>query len=169
MHGNEQPRVGILFGDEANRAIPHCKIIREIDLLESRILTDKLDRERARLALPRNLRRRIAFGPTIVVARDSTQDVFPRLRRRKKIVAPALGKRSRQARMVGMRDELPTGFGFKTQHVRSPRKIHKFEISNLRFEIRLSRDSVSSFHCVTLLPERVPIRASDVENTILKT
>src|ERR1700732_4225628 len=100
MHGNEQPRVGILFGDEANRAIPHRKIIREIDLLEGRILTDKLDRERARLALPRNLRRRIAFGPTIVVARDSLQHIRARLGWEEAVVAPVFGEDAGEARMI---------------------------------------------------------------------
>jgi hypothetical protein len=85
--------------------------------------------------LPGDLRGGIAHGPTVVVAGDSAQDVFPRLRLRKKIVAPTRGKSPRQMRMIGVRDEPPSGFGFKPQHVRSPRKLNKFEISNLRFEI----------------------------------
>src|SRR4029077_362353 len=136
MHGNEDRGIRIFRRDQSDGAIAHRQVIREVNLLEPRIFADQFGRECAGLALPGDLRNGIARGPTVVVAGDSAQDVFPRLRRQKNIVSPTLGKIARQARMVGMRYEPPSGFGFEPQHVGSPREIHQSELSNWRSEMR---------------------------------
>ena len=62
------------------------------------------------------MRRGVARGPAVVVAGDSLQHVGARLGRQEAIVAPALGESAGQARVVGMRDQPPSGFGFQSQH-----------------------------------------------------
>src|SRR5712691_6593942 len=139
MHGNEERGVGILRGDFTNGPVAHCQIIFQIDFLERGIFSYKLHRECAGLALPRDLWRSITRGPSIVVARDAAQHMLPRLRLQKSIVAPALGKGSRQVRMVGMRDEPPSRLSLESQHCFpplyysssiSPRRTHNFRVSS---------------------------------------
>src|SRR5713101_2262508 len=139
MHGNEERGVGILRGDFTNGPVAHCQIIFQIDFLERGIFSHQLHRERAGFALPRDLRRSVARGPSIVVTRDAAQHMFARLRLQKLIVAPALGKRSRQVRVVRMRDEPPSRLSLESQHcfpslyyssLISPRRTHNFRVSS---------------------------------------
>ncbi len=110
VHGNKNRRVRIFRRNQPHGTVAYGKIIFQINFLERRIFSYQLHGERAGFTLPRDLRRGIARGPSIVVARDSAQHMFARFRRQKSLVAPALGKGSSQARMIRMRYEPPSCF-----------------------------------------------------------
>src|SRR5215469_2645862 len=116
VHRDENRGVGILLSDEPDGAVAHEEVVREINLLESRILAYQLEGKRAGLSLPRNHWCRVASGPAIVVPRNSRQHPGPWFWRQKSVVSPALGKRARQSGMVRMGHQPPARFCLQPQH-----------------------------------------------------
>src|SRR3989442_903923 len=120
VHGNQYRGVRIFAGDQPNSTVPHGEVVGKIDLFKRRVFPDKFDGKRTGLPLTGDLRRGIPRRPSIVVARNPPQNIFPRLRRQKQLVAPAFGKRAGKARVIRMRHEPPSSFALQSQHGYTP-------------------------------------------------